>query len=96
MFSENHDLEKSYPFDCGSHAVNTPGSGFVDFKVHVASSQDTQSALISNCELDPGAPLARPNEHTLANTKAWRFMAGVRGLTSPTLGSECEGPVYLV
>lgn len=96
MSSENHDIENSYPFDCGSHAVNTPGSGFVDFKVHVASSQDTQSALISNCELDPGAALARPNEHTLANTNAGMFMAGIRGLTSPELGPEREILVYLV
>lgn len=90
-----HDIEKSYPFDCGSHAVNTPGSGLVDFRVHVASSQDTQSALISNVELELGAPLATPKEHALAKAKAGRFMAGIRGLESQALGPECEGAVYL-
>lgn len=76
----SYDIEKSYPLDCGSHAVNTPGSGLLDFKVHVASSQDTQSALISNVELDVGAPLATSKEHTLAKTNAGSFMAGIRGL----------------
>lgn len=91
----SYDIKKSYPFDCGSHAVNIPGSGLVDFKVHVASSQDTQSALISNVELELGAPLATPKEQTLAKTNAGRFMACARGLTNPELGSGCEGAVYL-
>lgn len=91
----SHDIEDSYPFDCGSHAVNTPGSGLVDFKVHVASSQDTQSALISNAELELGAPLATPKEHALAKTKAGRIMARIRGLKNPTLVSACESAVYL-
>lgn len=90
-----HDIEFSYPFDCGSQAVNTPGSGLVDFKVHVASSQDTQSALISNVELELGAPLATPKEHTLAKTNARRVMACIRGLTNPAMGSKSEGAVYL-
>lgn len=91
----SHDIENSYPFDCGSHAVKTPGSGLVDFRVHVASSQDTQSALISNAELELGAPLAAPKEHTLTKTNSRRFMACIRGLTKPALGSECDSAVYL-
>lgn len=91
----SHDIEDSYPFDCGSHAVNTPGSGLVDFKVHVASSQDAQSALMSNVELELGAPLATPKQHTLAKTNFRSFMACIRGLTSPVPGSECESAVYL-
>lgn len=82
----SHDSEKPYPFVCGSHAVNTPGSGLVDFKVHVASSQDTQSALISNVELELGAPLATPKNHTPANTNAGRFMAGVSRSYDPRIG----------
>lgn len=83
----SHDIEKSYPFDCGSHAVNTPGSGLVDFKVHVASSHDTQSALISNVELELRAPLATPKKHTLAKANAARLMAVIRG-------PECEGAIH--
>lgn len=45
----------TYPFDCGDHAVNIPGSGLVDFRVHVVSSQDTQSAWMSNVELELAA-----------------------------------------
>lgn len=91
----SHYIENSYPFDCGSQAVNIPGSGLVDFKVHVASSQDTQSALISKVELELGAPLATAKEHKLAKTNTGRFMACTRGLTNTALGPECEGAVYL-
>lgn len=91
----NHNIEMLYPFVCGSHAVKTPGSGLVDLRVHVASSHDTQSALISNVELELGAALATPKEHTLANTNVGRFMTGIRGHTSLEFGRECRDPVHL-
>lgn len=89
-----YDFKKPYPFDCGSHAVKIPGSGLVDFKVHVASCQDTQSASISNVELEFGAPLATLKEHRLAKTNAASFMAGIRGLTNLALGPEGEDAGY--
>lgn len=73
--------------------MKMPGSGLVDFKVHVASSQDTQSALISNVELELGAPFATSKEHRMAKINAATFMAGIRGLGDLALGPECEGAV---
>lgn len=72
----------AYPFDCGDHAVNIPGSGLVDFRVHVVSSQDTQSALISNVNLELAAAL---KEHKPTTNSALTFMAGNQDLSSKRL-----------
>lgn len=67
----------------------------MDFKVQVASSHDTQSALISNVELELGAAIAIPEEHRLIKTNAARCMANIRGLTNLAFGPDCEVVVYL-
>lgn len=72
----------TYPFDCGDHAVNIPGKGLVDVRVHAVSSHDTQPAWMSNDESESGLALAAlANDETTANS-AVDFMLGNQDVPS--------------
>lgn len=70
----------AYPFDCGDHAVNIPGKGLVDLRTQVVSSQDTQSALMSNVDSESGAVVAALTKGETAANSAVAFIPGNQDL----------------